>query len=66
MQVVDNLVSVVGKERLLKTLGNMLSHAKTHTIVADDSTNLAVGSSFIYMDRDTIIIKANKVLVDIH
>ena len=65
-QVVDNLVSVVGKERLLKTLGNMLSHAKTHTIVADESTNLSVGSSFIYMDKDTIIIKADKVLVDVH
>ena len=66
MQVVDNLVSVVGKERLLKTLGNMLSHAKTHTIVADDSINLSVGSSFIYMDKDTIIIKADKVLIDVH
>jgi type VI secretion system secreted protein VgrG len=66
MQVVDNLVSVVGKERLLKTLGNMLSHAKTHTIVADESINLSVGSSFIYMDKDTIIIKADKVLVDVH
>ncbi|NUP10789.1 MAG: type VI secretion system tip protein VgrG [Polyangiaceae bacterium] len=65
-QVVDNLVSIVGKERLLKTLGNMLSHAKTHRIVGDESTNLSVGSSFIYMDKDTIVIKAKKVLVDEH
>ncbi len=65
-QVVENLVSVVGKERLLKTLGNMLSHAKTHTIVGDETTNLSVGSSFIYMDKETIVIKANKVLIDVH
>jgi type VI secretion system secreted protein VgrG len=65
-QVVENLVSVVGKERLLKTLGNMLSHAKTHTIVGDETTNLSVGNSFIYIDKDRIIIKANKVLVDEH
>ena len=65
-QVVENLVSIVGKERLLKTLGNMLSHAKTHTIVGDETTNLSVGSSFIYIDKETIVIKANKVLIDVH
>ena len=65
-QVVDNLVSIVGKERLLKTLGNMLSHAKTHAIIGDETTNISVGNSFIYIDKDTIVIKANKVLVDEH
>jgi len=65
-QVVQNLVSVVGEERLLKTLGNMLSHAKTHRIVGDESTHLSVGNSFIYMDRDTIVIKAKKIVVDEH
>jgi len=65
-QVVQNLVSVVGEERLLKTLGNMLSHAKTHRIVGDESTHLSVGSSFIFMDRDTIVIKAKKIVVDEH
>jgi type VI secretion system secreted protein VgrG len=66
MQVVENLVSIVGKERLLKTLGNMLSHAKTHRIVGDENTNLAVGNSFIYMDKDTIVLKAKKILIDEH
>ncbi len=66
MQVVENLVSIVGKDRLLKTLGNMLSHAKTHTIIGDDNTNLAVGNSFIYMDKDTIVLKAKKILIDEH
>ncbi len=65
-QVVDNLVSIVGKERLLKTLGNMLSHAKTHSIVGDENTSLSVGNSFIYMDKDTIVLKANKILIDEH
>jgi type VI secretion system secreted protein VgrG len=65
-QVVENLVSIVGKERLLKTLGNMLSHAKTHAIIGDEMTNISVGNSFIYIDKDTIVIKANKVLVDEH
>ena len=65
-QVVDNLVSIVGKDRLLKTLGNMLSHAKTHKIIGDENTNLTVGSSFIYMDKDKIVMKANKILIDEH
>ena len=59
-------VSIVGEERLLKTLGNMLSHAKTHRIVGDETTHLSVGSSFIYMDRDNIVIKAKKIVVDEH
>jgi type VI secretion system secreted protein VgrG len=66
MQVVENLVSIVGKERLLKTLGNMLSHAKTHKIIGDENTNLAVGNSFIYMDKDKIVLKAKKILIDEH
>jgi type VI secretion system secreted protein VgrG len=66
MQVVENLVSVVGKERLLKTLGNMLSQAKTHSIIGDENTSLSVGKSFIYMDKDTIVLKANKILIDEH
>jgi hypothetical protein len=44
----------------------MLSHAKTHRIVGDDNTNLAVGNSFIYMDKDTIVLKAKKILIDEH
>ncbi|HTJ82397.1 MAG TPA: phage baseplate assembly protein V, partial [Polyangiaceae bacterium] len=65
-RVVENLVSIVGKERLLKTLGNMLSQAKTHRIVGEETTNISVGSSFIYIDKDSIILKANKVLMDEH
>ncbi len=65
-QVVDNLVSIVGKERLLKTLGNMLSHAKTHSIVADETTKLTVGASSIFMDKDTIVMRANKIVIDEH
>ena len=65
-RVVENLVSIVGKERLLKTLGNMLSQAKTHRIVGEETTNISVGNSFIYIDKDSIILKANKVLMDEH
>ncbi len=64
--VVDNLVSVVGKDRLLKTLGDMLSHAKTHKIVGDDTTHFVVGNSYIYMDGDNIVLKAKKILIDEH
>ncbi len=63
-RVVDSLLSVVGKERVLKTIGNMLSQALTHSIIGDQAIKLAVGGSTITMDKDTIIIKAKTVLVN--
>ncbi len=63
-RVVDSLMSVVGKERVLKTIGNMLSHALTHSIVGDKAIKLTVGGSSITMDNDTITIKAKHVYVN--
>ncbi len=57
-RVSDNYKSIVGKDRTLKTLNHMLSHAKTHAIVADESIDLIVGKSFIHMDKDLIEIRS--------
>jgi type VI secretion system secreted protein VgrG len=64
VRVVDNYVSVVGKDRTLKTIEGMTSHAKAHFVVAEDSIHIAVGKSFIHMDKDTIQISACLVKVD--
>jgi type VI secretion system secreted protein VgrG len=63
-RVVDSLLSVVGKERVLKTIGNMLSQALTHSIIGDQAIKLAVGGSTITMDKDSIVLNAKKVLVN--
>jgi type VI secretion system secreted protein VgrG len=60
-RVTDNALSVVGKDRTLKTAEGMSSLAKAHFIVADDSIHISVGSSFIHMDRNTIQISAQLV-----
>ena len=57
-RVIDNSSSVVGKDRTLKTIEAMKSHAKTHSIVADDSIRIVVGKSSIFMDREKIVITA--------
>lgn len=63
-RVTDNALSVVGKDRTLKTAEGMSSLAKAHFIVADDSIHISVGSSFIHMDRSTIRISARLVKWD--
>ena len=63
-RVADNVSSVVGKDRTLKTVGGMLSHAKTHSIVADDSIHLVVGNSSIFMDREKIVITSTVIKLD--
>ncbi len=64
MRVADNYVSVVGQDRTLKTIEGMKSHAKAHFVVAEDSIHIAVGTSFIHMDKDTIQISAALIKVD--
>ncbi|NUP10787.1 MAG: type VI secretion system tip protein VgrG [Polyangiaceae bacterium] len=56
--VADNYTSIVGKDRTLKTVEGMTSKAKAHFIVADDSIEITVGNSFIYMDKDHIHVSA--------
>lgn len=63
-RVVDSLLSVVGKERVLKTVGSMLSQALSHSIIGDQAIKLAVGNSSITMDKDTIVITAKHVYVN--
>ncbi|NUP05372.1 MAG: type VI secretion system tip protein VgrG [Polyangiaceae bacterium] len=63
-RVFDSMLSIVGKDRLLKTVGNMISQAKAHAIGAEEVINLTVGNSIIYMDKDKIVIKAKTVLVN--
>jgi type VI secretion system secreted protein VgrG len=63
-RVADNVSSVVGKDRTLKTIGGMLSHAKTHSIVAEDSIHLVVGNSSIYMDREKIVVTSTVIKLD--
>lgn len=63
-RVTDNALSVVGKDRTLKTAEGMSSLAKAHFIVAEDSIHIAVGSSFIHMDRNLIRISARLVKWD--
>jgi type VI secretion system secreted protein VgrG len=63
-RVFDNMLSIVGKERVLKTVGNMVSQAKAHAFSSDDTINLTVGNSLIYMDRDKIVIHAKTVLIN--
>jgi hypothetical protein len=59
--VTDNALSVVGKDRTLKTAEGMSSLAKAHFIVAEDSIHISVGSSFIHMDRNVIRIGAERI-----
>ncbi|MBL8743156.1 MAG: type VI secretion system tip protein VgrG [Myxococcales bacterium] len=63
-RVFDSLLSVVGKDRLLRTIGNMVSHAKAHAISGEQTINLSVGNSYIYMDKDQIVIRAKTVYVN--
>jgi type VI secretion system secreted protein VgrG len=63
-RVTDNALSVVGKDRTLKTAEGMSSLAKAHFIVAEDSIDISVGSSFIHMDRNFINISAQLVLYE--
>ncbi len=63
-RVFDSLLSVVGKDRLLRTIGNMISHAKAHAISGEQTINLSVGGSYIYMDKDQIVIRAKTVYVN--
>ncbi|MFT3765104.1 MAG: type VI secretion system tip protein TssI/VgrG [Minicystis sp.] len=63
-RVTDNALSVVGKDRTLKTAEGMSSLAKAHFIVADDSIDISVGSSSIHMDRNLIRIRARHVKYD--
>ncbi len=61
-RVTDNSLSVVGKDRTLKTAEGMSSLAKAHFIVADDSIDISVGTSFIHMERGLIHISAEHVV----
>ncbi len=63
-RVFDSMLCVVGKDRLLKTLGTMISRALSHSISASDTIQLAVGESTITMNRDQIVIKSKTVLVN--
>jgi len=63
-RVLDSMLSVVGKDRLLKTIGDMVSHASSHSVSADNVININVGGSTIYIDKDQIIIKAKTVYVN--
>jgi type VI secretion system secreted protein VgrG len=63
-RITGNYISVVGKDRTLKTVGGMLSHAKTHSIVAEDSIHLTVGVSSIFMDKEKIVITSGLVKLD--
>ncbi len=58
-RVADNYTSIVGKDRTLKTGQGMLSHAKNHAVVGDDSIHLVVGASSIFMNREKIVISSN-------
>jgi len=60
-RVTDNSLSTVGKDRTLKTGEGMSSLAKAHFIVAEDSIDISVGSSFIHVDRHLIQISAELV-----
>ncbi|HTJ83933.1 MAG TPA: type VI secretion system tip protein TssI/VgrG [Polyangiaceae bacterium] len=63
-RVFDSLMSIVGKDRIMKTIGNLVSHAKTHAVIGDEVINISVGNSLIYIDKDKIVIKSDTVLVN--
>ena len=63
-RVFENLLSIVGKDRVMKTIGNLVSQAATHAISGDKGITLNVGGSHISIDQDTIIIKATRVLIN--
>jgi len=63
-RVFENLLSIVGKDRVMKTIGNLVSQAATHAISGDRSITLNVGGSQISIDNDKIVIKANHVFIN--
>jgi len=63
-RVFENLLSVVGKDRVMKTIGNLVSQAATHAISGKTSITLNVGQSQISIDNDSIVIQAKKVLIN--
>jgi len=63
-RVVDNSLSTVGADRILKTAEGMSSLAKAHFVVAEDSIDISVGSSFIHMDKELIHISAQLVVYE--
>ena len=63
-RVFEGLLSIVGKDRVMKTIGDLVSQAATHAISGDRAITLNVGGSYISIDQDTIIIKASKVLIN--
>ncbi len=63
-RVFESLLSVVGGDRVSKTVGELVSQAKSHAIVGEDVISLSVGGSLIYMDHDKIVIRASTVLIN--
>ncbi len=63
-RVEGNYVSVVGKDRTLKTTEGMVSLAKSHFIVAKDHIRISVGASSIYMDKDLIRVTSPNIKVE--
>lgn len=63
-RVFENLLSIVGKDRVMKTIGNLVSQAATHAISGDRAITLNVGGSQISIDNDKIVIKANHVFIN--
>jgi len=63
-RVEGNYLSVVGKDRTLKTTEGMVSLAKSHFIVAEDHIRISVGASSIYMDKDLIRVTSPNIKVE--
>ncbi len=63
-RVFEGLMSIVGGDRVMKTIGNLVSQAATHALSGDRAITLSVGGSQISIDQDTIVIKASKVLIN--
>ncbi|HMY14864.1 MAG TPA: type VI secretion system tip protein TssI/VgrG [Polyangium sp.] len=63
-RVFENLMSVVGGDRVMKTIGNLVSQAASHAISGNTAITLNVGGSQISIDNDQIVIKASKVLIN--
>ncbi len=63
-QLMSNLGSFVGKDRVFGTQGGFSSQADTHTVTSKKGTVLQVGSSTIYIGPDAIVIQSPKVLLN--
>jgi hypothetical protein len=60
-RVFGNIISMAGGQRVLETVGELVSSALSHRISSQVGTTLSVGASMIHIGPDSIVIQSPKI-----